>query len=124
MYVGYAAVSIFEATFIGIPVAFTVQDQVNPSLFITSAIIFISVVAMLGFIMGPKCRAWYQEEKQGKDVMKNFHDGSGSPVALRTDSSAVSELQLKIQLLQKEIEDLKFGAKETAKTAVDAVDEH
>ena len=61
-YIGLAVVAIFEATFIGVPVIYIVNEQPNAVLFLSSAIIFVSVLAILGFLFGPKCKAYWKKE--------------------------------------------------------------
>jgi len=113
-YIGLAVVAIFEASFIGVPVIYIVNDQPNAVLFLSSAIIFVSVLAILGFLFGPKYRAYWKKEGLSPSVPHGQYQPGAN--ARRHDSQEVIRLHQEIARLKKELEDAQIGAPETAAT--------
>mmetsp|Transcript_35376 Transcript_35376/g.77559 ORF Transcript_35376/g.77559 Transcript_35376/m.77559 type:complete len:920 (-) Transcript_35376:49-2808(-) len=107
-YIALSVTAIFEATFIGVPVLYIVSAQPSAVLFLSSAIIFVSVAAILGFIFFPKYFAW----KTDKRLAANSSEPGAR--AFRRSSREMERLKSEVARLTKEIEDLKMGAQETA----------
>ena len=113
-YIGIAVVAIFEASFIGVPVTYIVNEQPNAVLFLSSAIIFVGVMAILGCLFGPKYRAYWKREGLSPSVPHGqFQPGAN---AQRNDSQEVQRLNQEIARLKKELENAKVGPSETAAT--------
>jgi len=113
-YIGIAVVAMFEASFIGVPVIGIVNDQPNAVLFMSSAIIFVVVLAILGCLFGPKYRAYWKKEALSPSVPHGrFQLGAN---AQRHDSQEVQRLNQEIARLKKELEKAKVGPPETAAT--------
>ena len=113
-YIGIAVVAIFEASFIGVPVIYIVNEQPNAVLFLSSAIIFVGVMAILGCLFGPKYRAYWKREGLSPSVPQGqFQPGAN---AQRNDSQEVQRLNQEIARLKKELENAKVGPSETAAT--------
>lgn len=111
-FIALAVTAIFEATFIGVPVLYLVSEQPSAVLFLSSAIIIVSVAAILGFIFVPKYLAW----KKGERLAASTPIGHSQPGAraYRRSSREMERLKSEVARLKKEIKDLKMGAQETA----------
>ena len=115
-YIGLAVVAIFEASFIGVPVIYIVNDQPNAVLFLSTAVIFVSVLAILGFLFGPKYKAYWKKEGLSPSVPHgNYQPGAN---ARRNDSQEVLRLNQEIARLKQELEAAQIGAPESAAATI------
>lgn len=95
-YIALAVTAIFEASFIGVPVLYVMSEQPNAVLFISSAIIFVSVVAILCFIFIPKCIA--RRKSNGLPLPSSVQRLPGAK-AFRTDYGEVERLKREVDRL-------------------------